>query len=464
MTNNNQSESKKRPTINVSVTPKGSLEILSQNEVEKLKTAGEEGLYSLFRQCTLAILNTGSDSDNAKTIMEAYPDFEIEIVQQDRGIQLNLLNAPQNAFVDGKMIASCREMLFSAMRDIVYSETERQRIRNKLKNGEDITNYVFHMLRNANVFRSGEHPNMIVCWGGHSIASEEYKYTKDVGHSLGLRGLDICTGCGPGAMKGPMKGATISHAKQKVETSRFLGLTEPGIIAAEAPNPIVNELVIMPDIEKRLEAFVRTGHGIIIFPGGAGTAEELLYLLGILLDPANKDIPFPLVLTGPQSAAPYFEQLHQFISETLGFEAQQKYRIIIDDPEEVARTMANGTKEILDFRTKMNDAFYFNWNLKIKEDFQMPFEPTHKNMAQLKLSKDLPTHELAANLRRIFSGIVAGNVKESGIRAIEKFGPYQIKGEKSIMEPLDNLLKSFVTQHRMKLPGTKYEPCYQLVK
>jgi len=37
------------------------------------------------------------------------------------------------------------------------------------------------------------------------------------------------------------------------------------IIAAEAPNPIVNDLVIMPDIEKRLEAFTRVGHGIVIF-------------------------------------------------------------------------------------------------------------------------------------------------------------------------------------------------------
>ena len=84
-----------------------------------------------------------------------------------------------------------------------------------------------------------------------------------------------------------MKGATISHAKQRITNSRFLGLTEPGIIAAEAPNPIVNELVILPDIEKRLEAFVRISHGIIIFPGGAGTAEELLYILGILLNPKN---------------------------------------------------------------------------------------------------------------------------------------------------------------------------------
>ena len=96
-----------------------------------------------------------------------------------------------------------------------------------------------------------------------------------------------------------MKGATIGHAKQRISDGRYIGMTEPGIIAAEPPNPIVNQLVIMPDIEKRLEAFVRLGHGIIVFPGGAGTAEEILYLLGILLDPANADHPFPLVFTGP---------------------------------------------------------------------------------------------------------------------------------------------------------------------
>ena len=64
-------------------------------------------------------------------------------------------------------------------------------------------------------------------------------------------------------------------------------MTEPSIIAAEPPNPLVNELIIMPDIEKRLEAFVRIAHGIII-SCGVGTAEELLYLLGILMNPPTK--------------------------------------------------------------------------------------------------------------------------------------------------------------------------------
>ncbi|UVE18138.1 nucleotide 5'-monophosphate nucleosidase PpnN [Pseudomonas sp. LS44] len=453
-----------RLKINASVSPKGSLETLSQREVQQLRETGSGSVYRLFRQCALAILNTGSHSDNAKTILEAYPDFEVRIHQQDRGIRLELLNAPADAFVDGEMIASTREMLFSALRDIVYTQSELESKRIDLDSSQGITDYVFHLLRNARNLRSGVEPKMVVCWGGHSISTEEYKYTKRVGHELGLRKLDICTGCGPGVMKGPMKGATISHAKQRILNGRYLGLTEPGIIAAEAPNPIVNELVILPDIEKRLEAFVRVGHGIIIFPGGAGTAEEFLYLLGILTHPDNRDLPFPVILTGPKSAGPYLQQLNNFIGATLGEEAQQRYTIIVNDPAEVARQMAQGIKEVTQFRRERNDAFHFNWLLKIDENFQRPFEPTHANMASLRLKRDLPLHELAANLRRAFSGIVAGNVKENGIRLIEQHGPYELTGDQALMQPLDRLLQSFVEQHRMKLPGgSTYVPCYRVL-
>ena len=147
-----------------------------------------------------------------------------------------------------------------------------------------------------------------------------------VGYRLGLRGCNICTGCGPGAMKGPMKGAYIGHAKQRIKNGRFIGLTEPGIIAAESPNPIVNELVILPDIEKRLEAFIRLGHGIIIFPGGPGTSEELLYLLGVLMHPDNQEIPMPLILTGPASSREYFRQIDEFIGANTGRRSSEALR------------------------------------------------------------------------------------------------------------------------------------------
>ncbi len=197
---------------------------------------------------------------------------------------------------------------------------------------------------------------------------------------MGLRGLDVCTGCGPGAMKGPMKGATIGHAKQRIEGGRYIGVTEPGIIAAEPPNPIVNQLVILPDIEKRLEAFVRLAHGIVVFPGGAGTAEEILYLIGMLLDPANKDQPFPIVFTGPKESAAYFDHIKMFIQATLGHEATKRFTVIIDDPAEVARYMVRHMAVVREFRRHHNDSYNFNWLLSVKPDFQHPFEVTHESM------------------------------------------------------------------------------------
>ena len=147
-------------------------------------------------------------------------------------------------------------------------------------------------------------------------------------------------------MKGPMKGAAIGHAKQRIDNGCYLGLTEPGIIASESPNPIVNSLVVMPDIEKRLEAFLRIGHAFIVFPGGAGTVEELLYILGILNHSANHELLFPLILTGPSSARDYFEALNQFLVSTLGEEIQQFYQIIIDDPVKVSQTAAKAVRQV----------------------------------------------------------------------------------------------------------------------
>src|SRR3954468_10899060 len=410
--------------VDARIGPRGSLENLSQAEIEKLLDSRAGGLYPLFRKCALAVMNSGSESDNAKEIFDRYKDFEVELVRQAWGIKLEMKNAPGQAFVDGEMIRGIKEHVFAVLRDVIFISNEIiESGRFDLDNPAAITNAVFHILRNARVLDFKSKPNLVVCWGGHSINTEEYQFTKKVGYELGLRGLDVCTGCGPGAMKGPMKGATIGHAKQRIEGGRYIGVTEPGIIAAEPPNPIVNQLVILPDIEKRLEAFVRLAHGIVVFPGGAGTAEEILYLIGMLLDPANKDQPFPIVFTGPRESAAYFDHIKMFIQATLGHEATKLFTVIIDDPAAVARHMVRHMAVVREFRRHNNDSYNFNWLLSVKPDFQRPFEVTHQSMRALELDRRQPTHQLAANLRRLFSGIVTGNVKEWGIKAIEKHGP-----------------------------------------
>lgn len=451
------------PVQNARIYPHGGLDILSHREVARLRDASQGGLQELLRRCALAVLTSGSASDDPRAAQELYPTFNIEVSQHDRGLRLDLTDAPAMAFVDGQIIQGIAELLFAVVRDLAWTAIERgdDACAPAPETSAEITDEVFGLLRNARVLQPGD-PNLIVCWGGHSISRNEYDYSKLVGYELGLRGFDICTGCGPGAMKGPMKGANVAHAKQRRYKSRYIGITEPGIIAAESPNPIVNHLVIMPDIEKRLEAFLRTGHGIIVFPGGVGTAEEILYLLGLLLQESNKGLAMPVIFTGPTSAAPYFQQIDQFIRLTLGDEAAGLYEIIVDDPEQVARSMYQGVRQVRQRRIERKDSFFFNWSLDIPLEFQQPFIPTHEAMAGLDLHHGRKPQELAADLRRAFSGIVAGNVKEAGMRRVEEHGPFRIHGDKDMMEALDALLRAFVQQRRMKISG-QYRPCYEVV-
>lgn len=451
------------------INPRGSMDQLSHLEVARLKQGAEGDLYPLYRNCSLAVLNSGAITDDSRALLGKYPDFAINLLTRERGIALELLNPPESAFVDDKIIRNIQYHLFAVLRDIIFAQINQDRfLGNHLTQADisaRITNQVFSILRNAKALRTGEDPNLVVCWGGHSINETEYQYCRAVGLELGYRELNIVTGCGPGVMEAPMKGAAIGHFNQRYKDSRFIGITEPSIIASEPPNPIVNELIIMPDIEKRLEAFTRLGHTFLIFPGGPGTFEEFLFLLGIKLHPDNRNQTIPLILTGPSSCADYFATIDRFVSKVLGEEARKQYEIIIDDPVAVARYAKQAMDNIKQQRFEKGDAYSFNWMLKIDPILQAPFEPNHQSMAALNLHLDQPLMDLVSNLRRAFSGIVAGNIKPNTKDAIAKYGAFKLHGDAMVLENMENLLKDFIAQHRMKLPSTEaYVPCYEIVK
>jgi len=443
------------------VNPLNSLNLLSKADIEGLTSSGGD-LFALFRHCALAILNTDRDKGDHTEIDADYSDFDIRLIPQPRGLRIELFNAPPQSFVDGKMIRGIQEHLFSALRDIVYTDFKITATQTQPPTSAQTTNTVFRILRNARAVRPDQPPRMVVCWGGHSIPRAEYDYAKHVGYELGLRGLDIVTGCGIGAMKGPMKGAAVGHAKQQIKDGRYIGISEPGIIAFESPNAIVNELIIMPDIEKRLEAFVRLAHAVIVFPGGVGTVEEILYLLSILMHPDNSEA-IPLVFAGPESCRAYFQALEQFLVDCLGDEVKQYYRLIVGSPEEIGRTIRAAVDEVHARRRAARLAYYFNWELQISSDLQQPFIPTHERMAALQLRADLPKHQLAGMLRCAFSGLVAGNIKTFGIEQVRRYGPYKLSGDGKYLASMDRLLQVLVKEKRMKLGEADYQPCYQLV-
>ena len=85
-----------RTFVDADVWPEGSLEVLSQHEADLLKNDGAGGLYPLLRRCILAVLNSGSEFDDTKQVLQTYSDFDVSFIQQDRGLKFSLKNAPRS--------------------------------------------------------------------------------------------------------------------------------------------------------------------------------------------------------------------------------------------------------------------------------------------------------------------------------------------------------------------------------
>ena len=83
-------------------------------------------------------------------------------------------------------------------------------------------------------------------------------------------------------------------------------------------------------------------------------------------------------------------------------------------------------------------------------------------MGALNLHFDQSAVDLCYEIRRAFSGIVAGTIKEQGQREVARLGPFQISGDQSVVDQLGNLLDQFVRQKRLKVAAQNYRPCYEV--
>lgn len=453
------------------------LSFLTDQEISTLTELNTNGHHEMFRRCCLGILHAGANTDSTAELLTQFPKFDVGIERCRQGIQFVLEHAPQSAFVDGERIrASMRAHLCSAATDLIFHANNI----GKLKTSQEITDAVFHILRQAGVFEhiaplsepmdiaasTRREFTRITAWGGHAICKEEYDYTKEVGKRFGERFCEFITGGGNGAMRGPFSGAQASYAADFVRNARMFGFNCPGIITSEPPNLYVNPLVILPDIEKRLEAFVRASMGCVVFPGGPGTAEEIQTILSILLHEKNRDQLYPVIFTGPESARGYFEAIDGFLMKTIGQEiireGEPLYEIIINDPERVACRMMERVRQAKERCRSFQDTQLWNEGLHLPKEVQQPFTPTHEAVAKLEIRRDMPPALLCAQYRRLFSSIVHGNVTDDGVRRIRENGPYEIHGDREMLAELQTLLDRLVAEGRMRKKGN-YEPCYRVI-
>jgi len=107
----------------------------------------------------------------------------------------------------------------------------------------------------------------------------EYAEVRKLASRLTELGCDIVTGGGPGLMEAANEGAASSRGNGKKKTRSF-GLTIA--VPYEKANPYLDSVTAHRTFFSRLHHFVRMSQAFVIFPGGIGTALELLMVWQLL--------------------------------------------------------------------------------------------------------------------------------------------------------------------------------------
>lgn len=150
----------------VQLSPVGWMSQLSQNEMALITDQTDTKHYQLFRNCVLAVLNSGSETDDMTSMLDKHQTFAIDLIRRERGVKVELVNPPQEVFVDGKLITGVHEHVFAVMRDLLYVESIYPHHNTESCSGSAATDMVFDMLRHANALENNDGINTVVCWGG----------------------------------------------------------------------------------------------------------------------------------------------------------------------------------------------------------------------------------------------------------------------------------------------------------
>jgi uncharacterized protein (TIGR00730 family) len=108
---------------------------------------------------------------------------------------------------------------------------------------------------------------------------KEYAEVRALATRLTELGCDIVTGGGPGLMEAANEGAASSRGNGRPKTRSF-GLTIA--IPYEKANPYLDTVTAHRTFFSRLHHFVRMSQAFVIFPGGIGTALELMMVWQLL--------------------------------------------------------------------------------------------------------------------------------------------------------------------------------------
>ena len=152
--------------------------------------------------------------------------------------------------------------------------------------------------------RLASYQNNITVFGSARIKDQDPLYQKayELGKALSDAGYNVFTGAGPGIMEAASKGAYEGKSK-----SIGVNIDLP---REQYINPYLDEVITFEYFFSRKVMLVKNASACVCFPGGYGTADELMEVLTLLQTQKMK--PIPLILYGSSFWKPlllWFEQL-----------------------------------------------------------------------------------------------------------------------------------------------------------
>ncbi len=163
----------------------------------------------------------------------------------------------------------------------------------------------------------------------------DYQEAEKLGRLLVQEGYGVLTGGGPGIMEAANKGAYLANGK-----SVGLNIELP---AEQSANQFLNAHVDFRYFFIRKVNFLKYALGVVVFPGGFGTLDELMETLTLLQ--TNKINRIPLVAVRKS----FWQPLHDFMTgpllqEHLISRSDPGYISIVDSAEEAVSIIKEAHK------------------------------------------------------------------------------------------------------------------------
>ena len=126
--------------------------------------------------------------------------------------------------------------------------------------------------------------NNVTIFGSSRIAQDDplAKKAYQLGKSLSDGGFNVLTGAGPGIMQAVNHGAFEGKSK-----SIGLNIKLP---KEQSPNPYLDECLLFEHFFTRKVVLIKHADACVFFPGGFGTADELMEILTLVQTKKGKQI------------------------------------------------------------------------------------------------------------------------------------------------------------------------------